>query len=216
MGAVDGNNMPGGNGGDASVDTSGQQAILDNLTLTNGNNGNSGYSSSGGTGGTAAFTALDGLDAKTIETSGAVNLTVDALTVKKGYKLTASGTPHTLIISSYTFSLTGAAAGDTLLDVENITGLSASGSDVTLEGSPSGLSVGDTITLIDEGLDAVAWSESGVSIAGYTFTVTKRGAELTAEVTAIPSPSESSGCGAGLGSAGLLAAIFAALKSRRK
>jgi hypothetical protein len=200
--------------------TASGNVTLNRLTLVSGENGGNAYGGAGGSGGTATFTAQAGLSAKTITTSGAVNLTVDSLISKKGFKLTATGAPNTLSISSYVFDLTGAENGSVLLDIDGITGLPAPSGSVSFGGLPGGLYVGDKITLIDEGLDGTAWSQTGVSVAGCTLTVTKQGTKLTAEVTAKSKFSGGSGggggCDAGFGLLGVVALLgLAAARGRR-
>jgi hypothetical protein len=229
--APGGVNSSGGNGGNAGVTATGQKAALNELSLTNGSDGVD-AAATGGTGGTASFSASSGLDAKIIKTDGAVNLTVDSLTVKKDYSLIVTGTPNNLVISSYVFDLTGASAGDVLLDITDITGLTVPTGTVSLSGSPSGgLSVGDTITLIDEGLSG-SWTQSNVYLAGYTFDLELQSGALTAEVTAIAPAGgggdggddgggggedwSSGGCDAGFGLFGVLTLMAVALRAKRR
>ncbi|MDR2528058.1 MAG: Ig domain-containing protein [Synergistaceae bacterium] len=142
--------------------------------------------------GDATFT-VDVLDANAITIQGDATFTVDALTTKKDHKLVfGEYSSPDITINNYAFDLTGAAAGNILLDVisidvSRVTGLNVERDQVTLTGAPSGLALGDTIILIDEGLVGSDWSES-VSCGGYSFSLEKSESQLLAEISDIEPP----------------------------
>jgi hypothetical protein len=177
-----------GNGSGASV--AAEELDLVSLTLISGEAGWDYYGVQGGLGGSAIVSASC-LNAKTVNLiqaypdyhypSGPVEFYIDTYIAGVGYYFNVAGQPD-IEIADFEFDITGAAAGDTLLTVSGWT--LDPNTPFTMVGTPSTLSVGDSIVLID-GIDESSFSPISKTVGNYTFEVHAVGSNLVATVTAV-------------------------------